>query len=512
MHRQKYYLTSTFAIVTLLFTGGCTAAPLDVNPPADTVDLAIENITVINPERRAILPNHSVFIENDRIVSVRPTADKSYSGESSVDGTGKYLIPGLMDMHVHTAIAPITDDSFKLMLANGVTGVRDMSADCWEPRGEIFLCIDDMRTHAAAIEAGEEIGPRLLRLASPIVQSDRTHQLPKDSDPAYSPLTEEQGRDIVNYLNERGVDFIKMYDRISPDAYRGIMAEAEKIDLEVSGHIPIFFSTTEVSNMGQRTIEHARDLITDCSEYGAVYRKGNNDTLAGVEGASWPLQTTLRVESVVTFDPEICAGVFATMISNDTYYVPTHGTRELDFRAGEEAYRSDPRLRYIKPFQSGEWTNDLTRTANNASPQDIEEFRAYYEQGLKITRLAIEAGVGVMIGTDANDTMIFPGFGVHDEMERFQTAGVAPMDILRAATTVPAAYLDQSDDLGGINEGKLADLIILSKDPMVDIGNTTSIQTVLFGGQVYDRAALDNILSDVETDEEASGSEDATQE
>lgn len=479
-----------------LFALSLSLSACVTSPPVE-VDLEISNITVIDPETESVQPNQTVLISDGRIVDVLPTKSARAIATQSIDGDGRYIIPGLMDMHAHAAVAPVAEHTFKLMIVNGVTGIRDMSADCWEPRGAIFLCIDQMRAYADQIESGQIPGPRLLKLSSPIVQSAPTWQLPKDPDPLYSPISAEQGTQLVGYLKERGVDLIKVYDRFHPDAYRAILAEAGNVGLEVSGHLPIFISSMEASNLGQRTIEHARDLLTDCSDYGQTYRSGNMAMLEGVEGASWPKQDDLRVQSVTTFDPDICATLLSTMIENNTYYVPTHGTREMDVRARDASYRDDPRLRYMSDFLTNDWQNDLDNTA--AIPEEkIGAYKDYYDHGLLVTKLAIDAGVSVMIGTDANDTMIFPGFGVHDEMARFADAGVSPMQILRAATTVPAQYMERSDDFGGVSSGKIADLVILDANPLENIKNSTRMQAVIFGGRVYDKTDLDALLASLE--------------
>ena len=181
------------------------------------------------------------------------------------------------------------------------------------------------------------------------------------------------------------------------------------------------------------------------------------------------------------------------MVRDDTYYVPTHGTREFDFRARETEYREDPRIQYVSDFLVNDWQRNLDNTA--AIPDSkIGAYRDYYAHGLRLTKLAIDAGVPVMVGTDANDTMMFPGFGIHDEMERFAGASVSTWDILRAATTVPARCLNRSDDFGGVSEGKITNLVLLDANPLDDITNSTKINTVVFGGHVYDRMSLDELL------------------
>ncbi|WP_298337022.1 amidohydrolase family protein [uncultured Erythrobacter sp.] len=484
-------------IAALLVLSSCSdrePSVVSTLPAPMPVDLVIENVTVIDPEQRSVSANRNVTINAGRIVAIEgDSRANALEPKHVVDGSGKFLIPGLMDMHVHTAVRPVTEDTFKLLIANGVTGVRDMSADCWEPRGELFLCIDEMRDYARRIEAGEITGPRLLRLSSAIVQSAPTWQLPEDPDPAYSPITAEQGRSIANSLHQRGVDLIKTYDRFHPDAYRAMLEEASLLGLEVSGHLPIFVSTAEASDLGQRSIEHARDILTDCSDFGPVYRSGNMAMLNGETEAGWPKQDDLRVQSVTGFNPERCDALLSKLANNATHYVPTHGTRELDFRADQDEYRNNPCMVLMSAFVLNDWQRDLDKTAGQ-NAERLPEYEAYYQHGLQLTKRAIDVDVPVMIGTDANDTMIIPGISLHEEMARFAEAGIEPMDILRAATSTPATYLDREDDFGGVSTGKIADLLLLSSNPLEDISATRDISAVIFGGELMDRTRLTSIL------------------
>ncbi len=482
---------SILALAGLSLLTGCTSL-------AETnADLAITNVTVIDPASSAVLPGRTVLIDQGRIIGVY-AADQVRVGDAEiVEGEGRYLMPGLMDMHVHTSIEFLLDNSLQLMLANGVTAVRDMSADCWEPRGEIYMCIDEMRAVAEEIDEGERLGPRLVSLASTFVQSDRTNRLPENHDTLYTPMTREDGTAVVAYLDERGVDLVKVYHAIFPDAFDGVMEEAGRRNLEVSGHVPLLLGSEYASNAGVRTLEHAKEVVTDCSDYTVAYRGAMNAMLRGEEGASWPPESERLNGTVNTFNPERCAALMDVFAANNTYYVPTHGTREMDARASEEEYRADPRLRYVSEFQLADWTQDLDRTA--AAPAEITEaYQAFYQRGLEATAIAHARGVKVMMGTDANDTMIIPGFSAHDELARLVEAGLTPMEAIQAATSIPADYLGQSDIYGAIAPGYRADLLLLSSDPTTDIRNTTDIQAVIMGGQYFNRNSLDQILSDVE--------------
>lgn len=463
------------------------------------MSLVIENVTVIDPESRQVLTDQSVFVAADRIRALAPAGDRSrFVATDTIDGTGRFLIPGLIDSHAHVGRnTERIEASFALMLANGVTGIRLLGAHCWDPDPD-EVCLDGFRAMAAEIDAGQREGPRLLRMGSSGVNGpiQRPADLP-DSLFMFFPGTAEEGRALAHYMQDQGVDLIKIYNTIPRAAYFALLEEATSLDLEASGHIPVAISVVEASNAGQRTIEHARDLPLACSTYSPEYRSLATRATDGDAGVRGPSPTERLTKTLDGYDAAQCDDVMSTLVANGTYLVPTHGTREMDARAGEEAYRNDPRLKYIPAAQRRGWEADLDNYAGSP-PELVELYREFYDAGLRSTAMAHAAGVKIMVGTDANDTMIFPGFGVHDELRRFADAGVAPMDILRAATTVPAEYFGRTEDLGGISAGKLADLVLLDADPMADIRNSTSINTVMMAGRVYDRAALDAMLGRAE--------------
>jgi imidazolonepropionase-like amidohydrolase len=221
------------------------------------------------------------------------------------------------------------------------------------------------------------------------------------------------------------------------------------------------------------------------------------DVAVGRPGAAAPANVERLRRTVEAFDGPLCDAFLRRLARTGVHYVPTHVTREMEARAGDHAYRDDARRTYITAKRNAGWEKDLAETA--AIPaEEAEALRRFFGHGLEITRRAHRVGVKIMAGTDASDTMIFPGFSLHDELALLARAGLSPMEVLRSATSVPAAYLRRSRSIGGISPGQEADLVLLRANPLADIANTRSIEAVINNGRLFDRAALDGLLAKAE--------------
>jgi hypothetical protein len=469
-------------------------------PPPETASLIIDGVTVIDPRSDQVLPNHSVAIAQGRIVGLEPSSRRgSFVAADSIEGSGRFLIPGLIDMHVHLfQTVEIAEPTLDLLLSNGITGFREMESDCWDQEREGAICVATLRDLFGEVDRGERAAPRPWALASALVNgSGQRADLPEGAPGFLAPDTEEEGRQLAEWLADRGIDVVKVYNSVPREAYFGLLDQANELGLEVSGHLPLGVSVLEASAAGQRTIEHARDLPVACSGYGATYRALMARVVDGDADAEAPSDEE-RIRSILeSFDQDLCTQVLATLAANGTYLVPTHGTREMDFRASDPSYRADERMKYMLGLIQSDWDEDLDETAA-ASPELIDLYGQFFELGLRLSGRAHAAGVRIMAGTDANDTMIFPGFGLHDELARLAEAGISEMDLLKAATSTPAEYVGRSGDLGTVSVGAFADLLLLDRDPLAEIGNTRSIEAVLLGGRVFDRSALDEMLRAVE--------------
>ncbi len=443
---------------------------------APATSYAIVGVNVVDVRTGGVLPDQTVVIEDGRIRSVEGRVEGP-EGMEAIDGTGMYLMPGLWDMHAHVRHPLAPTLILPQFVAYGVTGVRDMNSECEDP--DEGVCLGDLQEWQRQIEAGDLAGPRLLSLSS----------FPLNPPWDYE-VSEPQARGIVDELHRRGVDLIKTYYRLSPEAFGWVVDEANRLGIVAGGHLPLQMTAAEASEAGVRSVEHARDFLFDCFPGSAAFRAGAR--------SQNPSVAEMRA-MVDEHDEAVCAEEFATFVRNDTWYVPTHVTRRMDAFADDPSFRDDPRARYIWPEIWDEWQADADQmVALDPSPEGRRVMRAFYETGLEITGRAHAAGVHVLVGTDAGDTYVFFGSSVHDELGELVKAGLSPAAALAAATIRPAEFLGLAADYGTVEAGKRADLVLLRANPLDAIEHTREIETVFVGGRRLRRTDLDTLLSEVE--------------
>jgi imidazolonepropionase-like amidohydrolase len=446
--------------------------------------LAITGVTVIDVATGAAAPNRTVLVRGDRIAAVGKTGEVAVPADAeTLDATGKFLIPGLWDMHVHIA----GPDYLKLFLANGVTGVRDMHA--FFP--EATLRMRDL------VHDGQMSGPRIVAAGALI-----------DGPQAFWPgaikaTTPEEGRDAVRKLKEKGADFIKVYDSLRPAVYRAIAAESKAQGLPFVGHVPRSITLAEASDAGQHSVEHLTGLALACSarerqlrrEAGAALAKADNS------GAAFALVFRFQVQALDSYDEAKARALFAKLKQNQTYQTPTLTVLRALASLDDPKFTADPRLKYMPSYLTRGWSVENMPKERRPTKDDMTARRAFYEKSLKVVAALREAGVPILAGTDTTNPYCFPGFSLHDELELLVTkCGFTPLQALQTATTEPAKFFGREKELGAAESGKRADLLVLDADPRADIKNTTKIHAVIANGRLLRRAALDALLAEVAKD------------
>lgn len=445
-----------FAVAVLSPASKAPVAPL-------LADHVITNVHVVEVRSGTVSKPTDLLIRGGRIAAIGSQAP---SGLSRIDGKGGYLIPGLWDMHSHSwQLSP--QMHFPLQLANGIVAVRDMM-DCPQATDSLIACADDKRRWNRQAEAGQIAAPRFVGIGSFYFES--------------AEMTPDQARSLVQDYKRRGIDYIKVYNRLPAIAFSAAVAEARLHGMPVVGHLPKAVTLANALRLGQRGFDHAHLLVRACSAREGDWVEGKLD------GLSLIARDRLLVES---FDRARCDELLDWMRERDVWFVPTHVTREEDARAGDPSFIDDPRLDYADPLSRWAFGDDLGGTRASYPGGDGERVLSdYFQHGLRLTGDAHRAGVWVLVGTDT----IISGFKIHDELEHLVDAGLSPADALRAATLHAADAAGGQHEYGAIESGKRADLVLLRANPLENISNTRSIEAVFLGGRHYDRPLLDRLF------------------
>jgi hypothetical protein len=445
--------------------------------------LVIQNVTIIDATGADPRPAMSVGIENGQIIAIKKSI-KAPKGAAIVDGTAKFLIPGLWDMHVHLNGPEIF---FPLLLANGITGVREMFT------GIPIRTIREWRMRAGVpriYAAGFLDGPMMLNNGQP-------------PPGAFAVANPEQARFAVRSLAESGVDFLKVYNSIPREAYFAIADEARSIGIPFAGHVPEAVSNGEASDAGQLSEEHLINMLLDCSTNADQLRAARIATMtsdkitgeARLRTLAWPDSEGL----FDTYSDEKAAQLFAKFVKNGTWQTPTLVVLSGFARARDDNFTHDPRRRFLPRQWTDSWDPRATFYLRDLSPEDYEALHArivaLLDRYKKLVGDMRKAGVEFLAGTDASGwNPVLPGFGLHEELALLVDSGLTPMEALQSATRNPARYFNKLDEMGTIEVKKTADLVLLNADPLEDIHNTQKIEAVILRGRYYSRKDLIALL------------------
>lgn len=466
-------MKSLTALGCLLLAACAQAAP---------ADLAIRDVTVVDVTNGTLLPAQTVMVSGNRIVAVGSAADVEIHADAEVvDGTGGYLVPGLWDTHVHSA----TNVSwhFPLFLAHGITSVRNMHTTVDEPL-ELVLSVKQQ------LESGTLLGPRFLANGGVL-----------DGDPPIWPGSvvvrdADEARAAVDRLADGGADFIKVYDRLTPEAYFAILERAQQRGIAVDGHVPSLIRPEEAAAAGQRTFEHTTGINLGCAAGADDLRRDYAQFLERVPSLPpYPDQLVQYLQlvrrAVDARDSGLCVQAARAFHESGVVAVPTLVANADPNAQGFVA--DSTRMSLLPPALGAEWRGMA------AGPDLIAEVfeGADPDATVKNLRVLHEEGVVILAGTDVGNPFLLPGLSLLDELERLSDAGLSTLEVLRSATILPAQTFGLADSLGAVESGVLADMVLLDANPLEDIANIRRIRAVVTDGRLLRRADLDRMLAEV---------------
>lgn len=445
---KKLHLLINLFVFSLL--AGCAGNRVfaqltnDATGVSSNQEIAFISVNVVPMDKERILAEQTVITKNGRIVKIGATSRTKVSPKALIiDGRGKFLMPGLTDIHVHLN----DEDELLLYIANGVTTVLNM-------RGA-----PQHLQWRAEIAKGEKLGPAIYTAGNTI-----------DGDPPLNPrntvvTTAQKAEEVVAEQAKAGYDFIKVYSNLSPEGYNGIIAAAKRHKIRVVGHMPTAVDTERILGSGQSAVAHVEEFyysffkrIPDESKipYIATVTKKNN---------VWVMTTIYSIENII------------------------RQVEDLD------SLLSEPEMRFVPPAILEDWKRPNNPFAGRTAAF-LAKNKTMYPFLKKLTKGFQQAGVKLLTGTDSSFPASIPGFSLHLELERLVEAGLTPFQALTASTKNASEFLSKKDDFGTVAIGKRADLILVNGNPLEDITNAKRRTGVMICGRWLTEVHLRKMLDE----------------
>ena len=439
--------------------------------------IVIENITLIDA-KNGTRTNQTVSIENGVIQSIG-SAKLDMEDSQIIDGEGKYLIPGLWDAHVHLTFIPEIDHEthFKLYLKNGVTSIRDTGA-----------ILSKLQPSLNFIEENPNTTPRLFYAGPLIDGADRVYKGMEPGFPNLSIGIDETSNipEVVDGLLKEGVTFLKSYEMLTRETYLELLKVAGQNGLRVTGHVPLSIDLEEAIEAGLGGMQHVRNMDLACAKDADNLlgdRQVSLENEASIAGSALRthIHSSQRYYAIDNTDDERCLRIIMKLSEYGVFQTPTLTINTFDSRR----FYADPKWRetYQELPEAAEnnWMQGSLKLANIDVTENAKKFDAW---SLSLVNKMHQEGVKIIAGTDTPIGYLTPGYSLHKELELLSEAGLSNMDVLRSATITPAEFFGMENQMGTIEVGKLADLVILDKNPLISISNTQSIHRVIVKGQI----------------------------
>jgi imidazolonepropionase-like amidohydrolase len=489
---QSALKVATLLTCFALLLPGCRKRPLGkVDLPASG-KLRLDGVTIVDTHDGKLTPGMSILMDKGRIVNITPTTEVLKDPLiTSIDATRKFAIPGFNNMHMHVIDQPDPSSVLARMLADGVTGFRQMtgSPEFLEARREGTLPIG-------------KNAPALLVMPGSLLTPFNAGSVDK--------VTEE-----IRQQKTQGADFIKV-GLVSPDVFFAAIAEGKRVGLPVLGHLQEGVDAAQASRVGFTSIEHlgpGTSIWIACSTEGAVLladaaqhptmktppitipefvqkmlmkhlqRRLINPAAFEDEAYSARLQRAFN-----TYSEAKCRALAAIFVANHTWNVPTLVRLRTQELADSPEYLSDPALPYIPAGSLKEW-RDVTDKFHKLPPAMRATDREAYQRQMALTKLFDDAGVRMMVGTDSGGQA--PGQSIHQEFDELAKAGLAALKILQMTTLYPAEFLGRTGTMGSVELGKNADIVLLEGNPVESVQNLHNVSGVVRAGFYYSHADLD---------------------
>jgi len=461
--------------------------------------IVLSGVTVVDTRDGSLRPNMDIALEADRIVGITPVgAGPRDPAATTIDASGRFVVPGYLDMHAHALELEDPSGTLALMLANGITGFRQMSGSA--------KLLQQRQSGTLPLPKGS---PAPLALPGAVLT-------PANAGTAEAAIATVRDQEAA------GADFIKV-GFVTPAVFFQAQAEANRLGIPIGGHLPTGIDVVAASDAGIRFIEHLGPgvgILAACSTDEAGVRQAlaalpqlgappatipspdpalMREVLMNPLARSTPADMAILQRAVSTFSDEKCRALATTFVADGTWQCPTLMRERTCELCDASEFRDDPNLRYVDPSTVEEWTA-VADAFRRRPPEERATFRAAYAVQLRLTKLLDEAGVKMLAGSDVTGAAWeVPGFSLHQEFDELAKAGLSPLRVLQMTTLNGAEFLGTTADMGAVEAGKSADLVLMNANPIESVDNLHAIWGVVRAGRYYSSADLEAIKSRVAT-------------
>ena len=450
---QKLILSFSFLFILI----SCTSQNINYTP---TGNIVIHSVNVIPMDEERVIPNQTVVIRNGRIASILPTTTTQFEYTLVIDGKGKYLMPGLTEMHAHVPPSGNMDESKEVLLlfvANGVTNIRGMLG---HPNHlELRTMIKDDE---------KVIGPRLIT-----------------SGPSFngnSVKSAEQGAEMVRQQKAAGYDFLKIHPGISKENFAAIAQTAKEVNISLAGHVPFDVGVWRAIDARYATIDHMDGFV--------------ESLVPGIENVTEQENGFFGVGVAARADTNKIAPLIKALKENNIWVVPTQALAERWMSPVEASvFDNAPEMIYMSPNTRTQWQKSKNNFLNSPG-YDENAINNYLALRRKLIYELQKNGVGLLLGADAPQVYNVPGFASHHELKYMVDAGLSPFEALQTATINVGKFY--RSPIGMVKEGYFPDLVLLNKNPLENIQHTTTIEGVILNGKWLSKQWINETLKSLE--------------
>ncbi|MCX6207828.1 MAG: amidohydrolase family protein [Bacteroidetes bacterium] len=455
----------------------CLLVQLCLFAQTQKADLILHDISIVDVLHNRIQAHQTVVISNGRILEVGKSGiDKKYNSRQSILSTGKYMMPSLWDMHVHFGGDTLREENkwlLPLFIAMGVTTVRDCAGDI----------SDDVLEWKKEIAENKLVGPTIFT-SGPKLEG------PKSIWPGDLEIANETEMNIaLDSLQKLKVDFIKITDNaLDPALFVTSIKASRKRGWKVSGHAPVQYTLNELSDAGLSTVEHLGYMLRAASK--------NEERITALRRENKINAKEAATQLMQSIDSATAIRKFKLLAANGTAVVPTMNGSYITTYLDQDNHQHDDYLKYLGPALKRTYAWRVDR-ASKDDAQAIVARHQSFETAAHLIPWLYQAGVPFLAGTDAGylNSFNYPGIGLHYELAMMVYYGLPIHEALKSSVINGPAFFNQSKDFGAVEKDKIADLLILDANPLIDIHNTQKIFALIRKGTYLNRTTIDNMLS-----------------